>query len=106
MHVSDIFYDTASGYAYRFTGTGSLNNRVYAWVPIEDSAVITALEDAARAQDTADNKRRVFVVTPYAPYDLGDLWVKTTTVGNVAATELYRCIVAKTTAGTENIAAD
>lgn len=42
-------------------------------MPIEDSAVIKALEDAARAQDTADNKRRVFVAAPYAPYDLGDL---------------------------------
>jgi hypothetical protein len=29
---------------------------------------------AAKAQDTADNKRRVFVNTPTAPYDVGDLW--------------------------------
>ena len=26
------------------------------------------------AQDTADNKRRVFVATPTTPYEVGDLW--------------------------------
>ena len=95
-HVSDIFYDTASGYAYRFIGTGEAGSRVYTWVPIEDSAVIRALEDAARAQDTADNKRRVFLVQPTPPYDAGDLWVKERTVNGVTTREIYRCTVSRT----------
>jgi phage-related protein len=41
---------------------------------IIDSDVTKALSDAAKAQDTADHKRRVFVTQPVPPYDLGDLW--------------------------------
>src|SRR5690606_2580946 len=28
------------------------------------------------AKDTADGKRRTFVVTPFTPYDAGDLWAQ------------------------------
>ena len=48
----------------------------YDWTPIADSDAVKALLDAAKAQDTADSKRRVFVDTPYTPYDKGDLWVQ------------------------------
>ena len=48
----------------------------YDWTPIADSDAVKALLDAARAQDTADGKRRVFVDTPFTPYDKGDLWVQ------------------------------
>lgn len=48
----------------------------YEWTPIADSDAVKALLDAAKAQDTADGKRRVFVDTPYTPYDRGDLWVQ------------------------------
>lgn len=40
---------------------------VYQWVLIEDVEVAKALADAARAQDTADGKRRVFVSQPVPP---------------------------------------
>jgi hypothetical protein len=36
---------------------------------------LDAYNAASKAQDTADGKRRVFVSTPYPPYDIGDLWV-------------------------------
>lgn len=94
-HVSDIFYDTSSGYAYRFIGTGEAGSRVYTWVPIEDSAVVKALEDAAKAQDTADSKRRVFLVQPTPPYDAGDLWVKEVSVGGNTTREIYRCTTSR-----------
>ena len=42
----------------------------YKWTPIADSDAVKALQEAARAQDTADAKRRVFVVTPTTPYDV------------------------------------
>lgn len=48
----------------------------YKWTPIADSDAVKALQEAARAQDTADAKRRVFVVTPTTPYDVGDIWTQ------------------------------
>lgn len=39
--------------------------------------------------DTADSKRRVFVSTPYPPYDIGDLWVQGT------SGDIMRCKTAR-----------
>lgn len=72
-HLGDIFYDNKTGYAFRFSRNES--TQAFEWTVIEDSAVITALQNAARAQDTADNKRRVFTSQPTPPYEVGDLWV-------------------------------
>ena len=72
QHLGDLYYDTNTGYAYRFM----LQNGAYSWGRITDSDVTKALEDAANAQDTADSKRRVFVSQPTPPYDVGDLWVQ------------------------------
>lgn len=69
-HLGDLFYDTTTGYCYRW----ALVNSVYQWIRITDSDVTKALADAAAAQDTADSKRRVFLVQPTPPYDPGDLW--------------------------------
>lgn len=75
-HLGDIFYivdnATIGGQAYRWAQVGG----VYQWVLIEDVEVAKALADAARAQDTADGKRRVFVSQPVPPYDVGDLWAQ------------------------------
>lgn len=70
QHVGDIYYDETPGFAYVFVE----NTGVYSWQKIEDADIIKALQDASDAQDTADNKRRVFVVEPTGPYDIGDLW--------------------------------
>ena len=82
-HLGDIYYDTVSGYGYRFSKTGS----TYSWSQMSDSGVAAALEAAAKAQDTADEKRRIFVSTPYPPYDKGDLWVK----GGVSGSDIMYC---------------
>lgn len=76
-HLGDLYYDNLTGNAYRFSRN---ENGVYLWILIEDSAVVKALAEAARAQDTADNKRRVFVDKPTTQdeYDVGDLWVNVT----------------------------
>lgn len=71
-HTGDLYYDTNTGYAYRF----ALISSAYQWKLITDSDVTKALADAAKAQDTADHKRRVFTTTPVPPYDTGDLWVQ------------------------------
>ena len=63
----------------------------YNWTPIADSDAVKALQNAAKAQDTADQKRRVFVTTPYTPYDVGDMW----TAGPTG--DIMRCIKARAT---------
>lgn len=47
----------------------------FTWALIVDQAAQDAYNQALNAYDLADNKRRVFVSTPYAPIDEGDLWV-------------------------------
>lgn len=68
----------------------------YKWTPIADSDAVKALQEAARAQDTADAKRRVFVVTPTTPYDVGDIW----TQGEGG--DIMRCIESRTTGNFES----
>jgi len=103
-HLGDIFYSNNTGYAFRF----SLNEQTheFEWYQITDSAVIEALRQAAKAQDTADHKRRVFVVQPpvehhddgdYVEYDIGDMWVNAThpADGSTYNNDLLRCVTAK-----------
>ena len=71
-HVGDIFYNTDTGYAWRWI---YLNN-AYVWQEFSDSAATEALAKAREAYDLADNKRRVFFAQPVPPYDEGDLWVQ------------------------------
>ena len=85
VHLGDIYYNNDDGTAYRFSKEGT----AYKWVEISDSAIASAMQAAAAAQDTADGKRRVFVTQPTTPYDVGDLW----TDGN----DLYRCNNARAT---------
>ena len=75
-HLGDLYYDNLTGYAYRF----QYNGEKYYWHYIEDSALAKALAAAAKAQDTADGKRRVFLSQPTAAdaYDRGDLWLHAT----------------------------
>ena len=98
-HVGDMWYHTTNKElrCYRQTNV-TINNVVfvnYAWALIEDSKAISAYEAASNAQDTADGKRRVFVDTPYPPYDVGDLWVD--------GKELRRCITSKTSSQSYNV---
>lgn len=99
-HVNDIYYNrsfakTGGGRAYTFTKTDS----GYTWEEISDADVLTSLEAANRAQDTADGKRRVFVAQPtlQQEYDEGDLWVNATYKDeNVEySNDALRAIVAK-----------
>lgn len=66
----------------------------YGWVKIADSDAVKALLDAARAQDTADGKRRIFTQQPVPPYDEGDLWVNAT-YGSQYSNDILRCVTQK-----------
>lgn len=59
------------------------------WKLVQDTDITLALAAAEKAQDTADHKRRVFVVQPEPPYDIGDLW------SQGSGGDLMRCKVAR-----------
>lgn len=84
-HEGDLFYWKSKGYAYRFMQDGA----TWKWQLVQDTDITLALAAAERAQDTADHKRRAFVVQPEPPYDIGDLW----TQGETG--DLMRCRVAR-----------
>lgn len=86
-HLGDLFYNTATGYAYRFQVVAT----VYSWQKLSDSDIAAALLVASNAQDTADGKRRVFTATPTTPYDVGDLWL--TSLTDLTG-DLKKCIIA------------
>ena len=73
-HEGDLFYWKSKGYSYRFTQEDATGT--WKWQLIQDTDITKALAAAEKAQDTADGKRRVFVVKPAPPYDIGDLWVQ------------------------------
>lgn len=84
-HEGDLFFWKSTGYSYRFLQDGA----VWKWQIVQDTDISKALAAAEKAQDTADHKRRVFVVTPQPPYDIGDLWVQGETG------DIMRCRVPK-----------
>ena len=84
-HEGDLFYWKSKGYAYRFMQDGA----TWKWQLVQDTDITLALAAAEKAQDTADHKRRAFVVQPEPPYDIGDLW----TQGETG--DLMRCKVAR-----------
>lgn len=87
-HEGDLFYNTDTGAAYRYIYNSS--TKQHEWSVITDTAITEALEKASNAQDTADKKRRVFVVEPKPPYDIGDLWTQG------SSGDIMKCKVAKT----------
>lgn len=52
QHSGDIYYDTNTGYSYRF---GSSDGSTYSWALIKDTDISKAIADAAKAQKTADS---------------------------------------------------
>lgn len=87
-HIGDMWYHSTQKKLKRYSSS-------YSWVNIEDQKAIDAYEAANNAQDTADGKRRVFVSTPYPPYDVGDLWVN--------GKDLRRCQTKKTQGQSYNV---
>lgn len=51
QHSGDLYYDTDTGYAYRF---GSNDGTNYSWALVKDTDITKALADAAKAQETAE----------------------------------------------------
>lgn len=91
-HGNDTFTNTLTGKSWRWVKTGSN----WEWTPIADTATEKALAAAAKAQDTADGKRKVFVRAPLnsEDYDIGDLWVDAT-YSTLYKDDILRCKTAK-----------
>ena len=71
-HVGDMWYNTSTGLLQTYIGP---SNNI--WREIVDPAAVDAAKAAAKAADVkADGKRRVFLSTPYPPYDAGDQWIE------------------------------
>lgn len=51
QHSGDIYYDSDTGYSYRF---GSSDGKNYSWSLIKDTDISKAVADAAKAQQTAE----------------------------------------------------
>lgn len=94
-HEGDLFLDTSTGKSYRWVK----ENNVWKWKEIPDTASAQALQLAQQAMDTADGKRRVFVSTPYPPYDVGDIWMDS------SSGEIMTCTTART-AGSQYVSTD
>ena len=88
-HLGDLYYDNKTGKAYRFAKDGN----TYKWTVITDTDIAKALSDAAKAQETADGKMKVFSAQPIPPYQLGDIWVNATypSDGSTYKNEVLRC---------------
>lgn len=84
-HVGDLFFWKSKGFTYRYMKVDTS----YQWVRVKDADIVSAMETASKAQDTADGKRRNFITTPVPPYDVGDLW----TQGDTG--DLMRCKTAR-----------
>jgi len=75
-HLGDLYY-SKEGKTYRFQYE---QEKGWYWNAITDTDIVKALENAQKAQDTADGKRRIFVRQPQNSdaYDIGDMWVNAT----------------------------
>ena len=91
--ASGVVINPDAGKSWRWCkGTGDSPATGWHWHEIADSDAVRALQNAAKAQDTADKKRRVFVVQPTPPYEIGDLWAQ----GDGDGKDILKCKTAKT----------
>ena len=79
-HKADLYYDNASGAAYRFTR--DTQSSKYVWLAITDAAMTKAMADAAKAQAAADGSMKFYSgnTAPDRTYGtnevmMGDVWV-------------------------------
>lgn len=77
-HVGDLYYDTKTGYSYRFFEKSA---GVYEWARISDSDVTAALQEVQNLQTKVDGKVTIYYdteepsTTKYT-LNVDDLWIK------------------------------
>ena len=71
-HVGDLYYDTESGYSYRFLVDESGN---YSWTQLSDNELSAALQQIKTLQTTVDGKVTVYYGEKPATANVDDMWV-------------------------------
>ena len=67
-HIGDLYYDKATGYVYKYTDEG--------WMQQTDTDLVSALALTNAELDVVDdNERRVYLSQPIPPYSNGDWWI-------------------------------
>ncbi|MBR2127527.1 MAG: hypothetical protein IJ940_01500, partial [Bacteroidales bacterium] len=91
-HLNDTFTNKLDKRSYSW----EIQDGEFCWVEIVDPTAATALAAAAKAQDTADGKRKTFTRQPTSAdeYEVGDLWVNAT-YGTLYANDVLRAIEPK-----------
>ena len=104
-HLGDNYYNTLSGYAYRYTKKTEGGVTSYYWTLITDSGITKAIADASTALTTANGKGKIFTtaenVLPTPPYNVNDVWVNAT-YGNYS-NDILKCVTAKVEGATASI---
>lgn len=68
-HIGDFYYDTSSGYVYKYTSDG--------WIQINDKNLKSAMAMSNASVDTAkDHERKVYFAKPTPSYESGDWWIQ------------------------------
>ena len=91
-HLNDTFTNKLDKRSYRW----EIQDGSFCWVEIVDPTAAAALAAAAKAQDTADGKRKTFTRQPTSAdeYEVGDLWVNAT-YGTLYSNDVLRAIEPK-----------
>jgi hypothetical protein len=72
QHQGDLFFDTTTGYSYRWLNV----NSAWQWEMVSDTDIQTAIAQSNEAITLANVKRRCFTSQPVPPYDMGDIWMQ------------------------------
>ena len=115
-HIGDVYikYNTTSNGAREYLASFKFIRTIvdasdahkstdadgFTWALIVDQASQDAYTQALNAYDLADNKRRVFTITPSGPYDEGDLWAREVNGSN----QVWKCQVTRKQLGYYNAA--
>lgn len=67
-HIGDLYYNTATGYVYKYTSNG--------WTEQDDKDLRRAMALSNVLLGTTDHERKVNFTTPTIPYYCGDWWIK------------------------------
>ena len=75
-HVGDLYYDRSTGFGFRFAYDSTI--MLFGWMVLRDADALRALELAAEAKRTAEDKVTIYSgnTEPTPPYKVGDMWQK------------------------------
>ena len=98
-HLGDLYYDLKTGKCYRWAQEQNGGALEWEWVLVTDTDIALALENAAKAQATADGKITTFngnngTTFPSPPYQKGDLLVNMKRDSSSDA-QTYICVINK-----------